>query len=209
MLELWEAPLTDLEMDLDGQNALQHVYCFFDRLCTLNLIGQQLELLADAPVGGLSFMVLEETIKLITQNFPSYLLTQIKRLYFCLPTLYRAEYCKFKTASELCEHDQVSGLFLGLIHNPSECTTILISSFNVLDRDDKNDNFPSGLLDMTDTYLTLGTLIEDMYYCTPARLEHLNRNFAAKGPPQRRNSFLGRHRNARKSSRRGSVAKLK
>lgn len=172
MPELFKVLVTEMETDYDARIVLQDFYCFFDRLCGLRLLGQHLELLARLPAGEACSIVLQKAIKSITQSFMSGLLTQIKRFYFCSPTLYRGQYRKFETASELWEHDQLSGLFLGLTRNPSDATTILALLFRLLESDNEMDRLPPGLLDVTITFNTLNVLVEELYYCTPTRVQH-------------------------------------
>lgn len=82
MPELFNVLVTEMETDYDGRIVIRDLYCFFDRLCGVRLLAQHLELQAKAPAGETCSVVLQESIKSITQSFMSDLLTQIKLSYF-------------------------------------------------------------------------------------------------------------------------------
>ena len=100
----------------------------FDDLCGCGILTQNMELIekeAKAPSQQSRILESRETLLLVAQFMLADLHARIERRYSGWPSLYREGYALFESTSDLYDHYELSGLFLGLIRSPLHATTII------------------------------------------------------------------------------------
>lgn len=172
MPSLWKSSVTNMGEEAFGHIALHDLYYYFDKVSGLRLLAQQVERLANAPAGESCSSAMQATIESITWSFRSNLLQQIEHLYFGSPELHKVEHRKYKTASKSCEHDQVSGLLLGLIRSPADSATILTVFLRVVEKQSEMKRLPHGMNSAAQILHVLDGLLEDSSYYIPNEAHH-------------------------------------
>ena len=153
-----------------------------DDLCGANFLMEESSRLTEqhenAPNEDYNISKSISTIAAVVQLMLTQMLARLGKLFFA-SNLYPMHYRCFATAKELYdEYDQLSGLLLGVLRDPSHITTFLPEILRLLEREEETERTPEAVHKLLDTIDSLSHLA-DSIRCQQALVPNPVQAFAA------------------------------